>query len=108
MTLNRTASQKYHYSYLISALFERIQKGKEILLIIVGGIFVVESLSVIIQILYFKYTKNKYGEGKRLLRMAPLHHHFELLGWHENHVVIRFWIIGIILALFSLTTFKIQ
>ena len=81
---------------------------KEILLLIIGGVFVIESLSVIIQVYYFKYTKIKYGEGKRVFRMAPLHHHFELLGWHENHVVVRFWIIGILLALISLTTFKIQ
>jgi len=81
---------------------------KEILLIIIGGVFVIEALSVIIQVSYFNYTKKKYGKGKRIFNMAPLHHHFELLGWSENHVVIRFWIIGIILALFSLTTFKIQ
>jgi len=81
---------------------------KELLLIIVGGVFVIESLSVIIQVLYFKYTKSKYGEGKRLLYMAPLHHHFELKGWNENHVVVRFWIVGILLALLSLTTFKLQ
>ena len=81
---------------------------KEILLIIVGGVFVIESLSVIIQVLYFKYTKRKYGEGKKIFKMAPLHHHFELSGWMENHVVVRFWIIGILLALFSLTTFKLQ
>ena len=81
---------------------------KEILLLIIGGVFVIESLSVIIQVYYYKYTKNKYGKGKRFFRMAPLHHHFELLGWPENHVVIRFWIIGVLLALISLTTFKIQ
>ena len=81
---------------------------KEILLIIVGGVFVTESLSVILQVLYFKYTKRKYGVGKKIFRMAPLHHHFELSGWVENHVVVRFWIIGILLALFSLTTFKLQ
>ena len=81
---------------------------KEILLIIVGGVFVIESLSVIMQVLYFKYTKSKYGTGKRIFKMAPLHHHFELSGWSENHVVIRFWIIGILLALLSLTTFKLQ
>jgi phospho-N-acetylmuramoyl-pentapeptide-transferase len=81
---------------------------KEILLFIIGGVFVMESVSVILQIYYFKYTKNKYGVGKRIFRMAPLHHHFELLGWPENHVVVRFWIIGILLALISLTTFKIQ
>ena len=81
---------------------------KEILLIIVGGVFVIESLSVILQVLYFKYTKRKYGAGKKIFKMAPLHHHFELLGWSENHVVVRLWIIGILLALFSLTTFKLQ
>ena len=81
---------------------------KEILLILIGGVFVAESFSVMLQIYYFKYTKKKYGEGRRLLRMAPLHHHFELAGWNENHVVVRFWIIGILLALISLSTFKIQ
>jgi len=81
---------------------------KEILLIIIGGVFVIESLSVIIQVLYFKFTKRKTGTGKRFFKMAPLHHHFELSGWNENHVVVRFWIIGIILALLSLTTFKVQ
>ena len=81
---------------------------KEILLIIIGGSFVIESASVIIQVLYFKYTKIKTGTGKRFFKMAPLHHHLELSGWPETHVVIRLWIIGVILALFSLTTFKIQ
>ena len=81
---------------------------KEILLIIIGGVFVIESISVILQVYYFKFTKYKYGQGKRIFKMAPLHHHFELLGWPENHVVVRFWIIGVLLALISLTTFKIQ
>ena len=81
---------------------------KEILLFIIGGVFVAESLSVMLQVYYFRYTKKKYGDGKRMFRMAPLHHHFELLGWPENHVVVRFWIMGILLALISLTTFKIQ
>jgi phospho-N-acetylmuramoyl-pentapeptide-transferase len=81
---------------------------KEILLIIIGGVFVVESLSVIIQVIYYRYSKYKTGSGKRIFKMAPLHHHFELKGWPETHVVIRFWIIGIILALLSLTTFKVQ
>ena len=81
---------------------------KEILLFIIGGVFVAESLSVILQVYYFRYTKKKYGEGKRIFKMAPIHHHFELLGWPENHVVVRFWIIGILLSLISLTTFKIQ
>ena len=81
---------------------------KEVLLIIIGGVFVMESLSVIIQILYYRYTKYKYNKGQRMFKMAPIHHHFELKGWPETHVVVRFWIIGIILALLSLTTFKIQ
>jgi len=81
---------------------------KEILLIIVGGLFVLESLSVIIQVVYFRYTKNKYGEGKRFFLMAPIHHHFEEQGLKESKIVIRFWIIGVLLALFSLTTFKLQ
>jgi phospho-N-acetylmuramoyl-pentapeptide-transferase len=63
---------------------------------------------VIMQTLYFKYTRRKYGEGRRIFRMAPIHHHFELKGWHENKVVVRFWIIGILLALLSLSTFKTQ
>jgi len=81
---------------------------KEFLLIIIGGVFVWEALSVMIQISYFKWTKLKFGNGKRFLKMAPIHHHFELIGWPETQIVIRFWIIGILLALFSLTTFKIR
>lgn len=81
---------------------------KEILLIIIGGIFVIESVSVIIQVLYYRYTKNKYGEGKRFFLMAPIHHHFEQKGLSESKIVIRFWIIGILLALFSLSTFRLQ
>ncbi|NOZ63132.1 MAG: phospho-N-acetylmuramoyl-pentapeptide-transferase [Calditrichaeota bacterium] len=76
---------------------------KELLLIIIGGIFVAESLSVIIQVTYFKRTG-----GKRIFRMAPLHHHFELKGWHETQVVVRFWIIEILLILFALSTFKVR
>ena len=81
---------------------------KEFWLLIIGGVFVAESISVMLQIGYFKYTKKKSGEGKRLFKMAPIHHHFELAGWNENHVIVRFWIIGILLALISLTTFKVQ
>ena len=81
---------------------------KELLLILLAGIFILEVLSVIIQTTYFKYTKRKYGEGHRVFRMAPIHHHFELKGWHESKVVIRFWILGILLALLSLGTFKTQ
>jgi phospho-N-acetylmuramoyl-pentapeptide-transferase len=79
-----------------------------VLLVLIGGVFVMESISVIMQVSYFKYTKRKTGEGKRLFKMAPIHHHFELKGWHENTVVVRFWIIGILLALLSLTTIKVQ
>ncbi len=81
---------------------------KEILLIIIGGLFVFEALSVIIQVIYFRYTKNKYGKGKRFFLMAPIHHHFEEKGLKESKIVIRFWIIGVLLALFSLSTFKLQ
>lgn len=80
---------------------------KEILLILLGGIFVVEALSVLIQISYFKWTKKRTGNGKRVFLMAPLHHHFELKGWSESKVVTRFWIIGVLFALLSLSTFKI-
>lgn len=81
---------------------------QEILLAIMGGVFVVEALSVILQVLYFKYTKRKYGEGRRLFKMAPLHHHFERMGWKETQVVIRFWIITIMLCLFALSTLKLR
>jgi len=81
---------------------------KELLLLIIGGVFVWEAMSVIIQISYFKYTQFYYGEGRRFFNMAPIHHHFELKGWPESKVVVRFWIIGLLLALFSLTTFKIR
>ena len=81
---------------------------KELLLLLIGGIFVAETLSVIIQTSYFKYTRKKYGEGKRVFKMAPLHHHFELKGWPETKVVVRFWIVGILLALLTLTTFKVR
>jgi len=81
---------------------------KELLLLIIGGVFVFEALSVIIQVSYFRYTKIFKGQGKKIFKMAPIHHHFELQGWPESKVVIRFWIIGLLLALFSLTTFKIR
>jgi phospho-N-acetylmuramoyl-pentapeptide-transferase len=76
---------------------------QEIVLVVMGGVFVMETLSVILQVGYFKYTK-----GKRIFRMAPLHHHFELGGWHENHVVIRFWIITMFLVLAGLSTLKLR
>lgn len=76
---------------------------QEIVLVVMGGIFVLETLSVMLQVAYFKYSK-----GKRIFRMAPLHHHFELGGWHENHVVIRFWIITMFLVLAGLSTLKLR
>ncbi|MEC7745416.1 MAG: phospho-N-acetylmuramoyl-pentapeptide-transferase, partial [Candidatus Neomarinimicrobiota bacterium] len=81
---------------------------KELLLFIIGGVFVWEALSVMLQVSYFRWTKASTGEGKRYFKMAPIHHHFELAGWPESKVVVRFWIIGLLLALFSLTTFKIR
>lgn len=81
---------------------------KELLIPILGGIYFIETLSVIIQRLYFRYTKKKYGEGRRVFKMAPIHHHFELKGWQEPKIVIRFYIITIILAIVSLASFKIR
>ncbi len=81
---------------------------KEFLLIILGGIFFVETLSVIMQKLYFKYTKRKYGEGRRLFRVAPIHHHFEKKGLHESKIVTRFYIVGIILAILTMASFKVR
>jgi phospho-N-acetylmuramoyl-pentapeptide-transferase len=81
---------------------------KELLIPILGGIFFLETVSVIIQRVYFKYTKKKYGEGRRVFKMAPIHHHFEMAGWPEPKIVVRFYIIAIILAIVSLTSFKIR
>ena len=81
---------------------------QEIVLFIMGGVFVVETLSVMIQVTYFRYTKRKYGAGRRIFLMAPLHHHFEQKGWKENQVVVRFWIITMMLVLFGLSTLKLR
>ena len=81
---------------------------QEIVLAIMGGIFVVEALSVMLQVTYFKYTKKKFGEGRRILKMAPLHHHFEKSGWKETQVVVRFWIITMLLCLVGLSTLKLR
>ena len=81
---------------------------QEVVLAIMGGIFVVEALSVMVQVTYFKYTKKKYGEGRRILKMAPLHHHFEKSGWKETQVVVRFWIITMLLCLVGLSTLKLR
>ena len=81
---------------------------QEIVLAIMGGVFVVEALSVMLQVTYFKYTRKKYGEGRRLFKMAPLHHHFEKQGWKETQVVVRFWIITMLLCLLGLSTLKLR
>lgn len=81
---------------------------KELLIPILAGVFLVESLSVMIQVGWFKYTKRKYGEGKRVFKMAPLHHHYQKQGYPEAKIVIRFWIIGIFLAVISIVTLKIR
>ena len=81
---------------------------QEIVLAIMGGIFVVEALSVMLQVTYFKYTKRRFGEGRRLLKMAPLHHHFEKSGWKETQVVVRFWIVTMLLCLVGLASLKLR
>jgi len=81
---------------------------QEIVLAIMGGIFVVEAISVMAQVSYFKYTRRKYGTGRRILKMAPLHHHFEQSGWKETQVVVRFWIITMLLCLVGLSTLKLR
>jgi phospho-N-acetylmuramoyl-pentapeptide-transferase len=81
---------------------------QEIVLFIMGGIFVVETVSVIMQVTYFKFTKKRYGVGKRLFLMAPLHHHFEQKGWKETQVVVRFWIITMLLVLVGLSSLKLR
>jgi len=81
---------------------------KEWLIPLICGVFLIENLSVIIQVLYFKYTKKKYGEGRRIFKMSPLHHHYQMSGYHESKIVTRFWILGIFLAILSIVTLKIR
>lgn len=81
---------------------------QEIVFFIMGGVFVVETLSVMLQVTWFKYTKRRYGEGRRIFKMAPLHHHFEVSGWKETQVVVRFWIITMMLVLVGLSTLKLR
>ncbi len=81
---------------------------KELLIPILCGIFFAESVSVMMQVGYFKYTRRKYGEGRRIFRMAPLHHHYQKLGYHESKIVTRFWIVGIVLAVVSIVTLKVR
>jgi phospho-N-acetylmuramoyl-pentapeptide-transferase len=81
---------------------------KELLIPLLCGIFLVENLSVILQVYYFKYTRIKYGEGRRIFRMSPLHHHYQKLGMHESQIVTRFWIVGILLAVLTIITLKVR
>src|SRR5882672_1179500 len=81
---------------------------QEIVLFIMGGVFVAETVSVVVQVFWFKFTKRFMGEGRRVFKMAPLHHHFELSGWKETQVVVRFWIITLMLVLFGLSTLKLR
>ena len=80
----------------------------ELLIPILCGVFLVENLSVMIQVGWFKYTKRKYGEGRRVFRMAPLHHHYQMKGYPESKIVVRFWIVSIIMAVLAVVTLKIR
>jgi phospho-N-acetylmuramoyl-pentapeptide-transferase len=81
---------------------------KELLIPVMCGIFLIENLSVIMQVSYFKYTRKKYGEGRRIFLMSPLHHHYQKLGMHESKIVSRFWIVGILLAVLTIVTLKVR
>jgi phospho-N-acetylmuramoyl-pentapeptide-transferase len=81
---------------------------QEIVLGIMGGVFVIEALSVMLQVSWFKFTKKRYGTGQRILKMAPLHHHFEKSGWKETQVVVRFWIVTMLLCLIGLASLKLR
>ena len=81
---------------------------KELLIPVLCGVFLIENLSVIMQVAYFKYTKKKFGEGRRIFLMAPLHHHYQKKGIHEAKIVARFWIIGILLAVITIVTLKLR
>ena len=81
---------------------------KELLIPILCGVILMETISVSLQVSYFKYTKKKYGEGRRIFLMSPLHHHFQKKGWHETKIVVRFWVIAILLAVFTIITLKLR
>jgi phospho-N-acetylmuramoyl-pentapeptide-transferase len=81
---------------------------KELLIPVLCGIFFAESLSVMMQVSYFKYTRKRYGEGRRIFLMSPLHHHYQKKGYHESKIVTRFWIIGILLAIITIVTLKVR
>jgi phospho-N-acetylmuramoyl-pentapeptide-transferase len=81
---------------------------KELLIPLLCGIFLVENLSVVLQVSYFKYTKKRFGEGRRIFLMSPLHHHYQKKGYHESKIVTRFWIVAIMLAILSIVTLKLR
>jgi len=85
-----------------------IAARKELLIPILCGIFLAENLSVVLQVGYFKYTKKKFGEGRRIFLMSPLHHHYQKKGFHESKIVTRFWIVGILLAVVTIVTLKLR
>jgi phospho-N-acetylmuramoyl-pentapeptide-transferase len=85
-----------------------ISVRKELLIPVLAGIFLIENLSVVMQVSYFKYTKKKYGEGRRIFKMSPLHHHYQKSGYHESKIVTRFWIVGILLAVLTIVTLKVR
>jgi len=91
---------------IIAALAILIRK--EWLIPILCGIFLIENLSVVMQVTYFKYTKKKYGEGRRIFKMSPIHHHYQKVGMHESKIVIRFWIVGVLLAILTVITLKVR
>jgi phospho-N-acetylmuramoyl-pentapeptide-transferase len=81
---------------------------KELLIPILCGVFLIENISVIMQVSWFKYTRKKYGEGRRIFLMSPLHHHYQKKGYHESKIVSRFWIVGILLAIVTIVTLKLR
>ena len=100
--------QAIDYLALSKRMEYNIIVHKELLIPIFCGVFLVENLSVVIQVTYFKYTKRKYGEGRRIFLMSPLHHHYQKLGYHESKIVTRFWIVTILCVVFSIVTLKIR
>ena len=98
----------YELRAKVVGMLKKNREVKELLLPLLCGIFLIESLSVIIQVSWFKYTKRKYGEGRRVFLMAPLHHHFEKKGLAEEKIVARFWIAAILLAVLTFVTLKLR
>ncbi len=88
--------------------FVAVSIRQELLLVIAGGVFVAEALSVMLQVGYFKYSRRRFGDGRRIFLMSPLHHHFQKKGWTETQTVVRFWLVGAMLAIASLATIKLR